>query len=180
MSEQTTKVYKKITKRLNLLNRVRESLSQAAASAIYNSMIEPMAFYCAPIYLGIASYLDKLTRLQNKARRVINCANQQSTEGKIKRRSVTAVFKYLHGLKKNQSTINFTFFDHSIRTRGNGNQLVVPKLNNEAGRKSFVVQGALAFNTLSVELGKERSICRFKRNLANFTFWFCPLLSMDF
>ena len=167
MSEQTTKVCKKITKRLKLLNRVRENLSQAAASAIYNSMIEPIAFYCAPIYLGIDPYLDKLTRLQNKARRVINCANQQSIVEKIKRQSVTEVFKYLHGLKKNQSTINFKFFDHSIHTRGNGDRLVIPKLNNEAGRRSFVVQGALAFNTLPVELRKERSICRFKQNLAN-------------
>ena len=133
-------------------------------------MILPIAFYCAPIYLGIAPYLDKLIRLQNKVRMVINCSNQQSTVEKIKPRSVTEVFKYLHGLKQCQSTINFTFFDHSIRTIGNGKRLVVPKLNNETGRRSFVVESALAFNTLSVELRKERSICRFKGNLANFTF----------
>ena len=68
----------------------------------------------------------------------------------------------MNGIKKNNDIINFKCFNHTIGTRGNGNRLIVPKSKNEAGRKSFIIQGALTFNMLPDNLRKEISICRFK------------------
>jgi len=46
---------------------------------------------------------------------------------------------------------------HFSTTRFTLGKMVVPKTNNEAGRRSFVVQGALIFNSLSADLRKENS-----------------------
>ena len=64
----------------------------------------------------------------------------------------------------------FEKFHHGIGTRGNDNRFVIPKFKTEAGRKSFIVQGALVFNILPELIRKENSICRFKRLLSEFNF----------
>ena len=86
---------------------------------------------------------------------------------KIKIRTATEVFKYLNGIKKNDTVVNFNYF---IGKTGNGNRLVVPKSTNEAGRKSFIIQGTLTYNLLPGILRKENFICRFKLILAETKF----------
>ena len=68
-------------------------------------------------------------------------------------------------MNKKDTVINFDYFNHSIGTRGNENRLVIPKSTNEAGRKSFIIQGALTYSLLHGVLRKGNSICRFKRIL---------------
>ena len=127
-------------------------------------MIEPIALYCAPIYPGITSYINKLTNLEDKGYRIINCTKPKSFDSKIKERTATEVFKYLNKIKNNE-IITFSTFNHSIGTRGNGNRLIIPKSINEAGRKSFTIQGALAYNMLPVSTRNQSSLCMFKRDL---------------
>ena len=79
------------------------------------------------------------------------------------------VFKYLRAIKCND-TISFKIFNHTIETRGNGNRLIIQKSKNEAGKRSFNVQGALLFNKLPKSLSTKISICNFKRHLNNFNF----------
>ena len=45
---------------------------------------------------------------------------------------------------RNGDIIRFEHFHHCIGTRGNGNRLVIPRSKTEAGRRSFIVQGALS------------------------------------
>ena len=89
---------------------------------------------------------------------------------KIKIRTATEVLKYLNGIKKNDTVIDFNYLNHSIGTRGNGNRLGVPKSTNKVRRKSLIFQGALTYNLLPGILRKENSICRFKRILAETKF----------
>ena len=170
MSQQTTKTYKRINQRLKQLRRVRKNLTHSAAETVYVSMIEPISLYCAPIYAGIYSCVSKLLKLEGKAKNTVRLTNHDNIERKIKIRTATEVFKYLNGIKNNGTVINFNYFNHSIGTRGNGNRLVVLKSTNEAGRKSFIIQGALTYNLLPGVLMKENSICRFKRILAETKF----------
>ena len=86
-----------------------------------------------------------------------------------RQRSAIEVFKHIHQLKKN-NIIKFDVFQHNIFTRGNGNRLVIPKSNNEAGRRSFNTQGALIFNLLPEHIRNEKSILLFKRLIKNFKF----------
>ena len=122
-----------MNQRLKQLRRVRKNLTHSAAERIYFSMIEPTSLYCAPIYAGIYSYVNKLKKLEDKARNTVRLTNHDNIERKIKIRTATEVFKYLNGIKKNDTVINFNYFNHSIGTRGNGNRLVPPKSTNKAG-----------------------------------------------
>ena len=91
----------------------------------------------------------------------MSLTNDDNFERKIKIRPATEVFKYLNGIKKNDTVINFDYFNHSIGARSSGNWLVVPKSKNEAGRKSFIIQGALIYNLLPGILREENTICKF-------------------
>ena len=89
----------------------------------------------------------------------MSLTNHDNFERKVKIRPATEVSKYLNGIKKNDTVINFNYFDHSISVRGNGNCLVLPKSTNEAGRKSFIIQGALICNLLPGILREENTTC---------------------
>ena len=67
MSQQTAKIDRRINQRLKQLRRVRKNLTHSAAETIYVSMIEPISLYCALVYAGIYSYLNKLKKLEDKA-----------------------------------------------------------------------------------------------------------------
>ena len=121
------------------------------------------------MYAGIYSYVSKLKKLEDKAKNTVRLTNHDNIERKIKIRTATEAFKYLNDIKNNGTVTNFNYFNHSIGTRGNGNRLVL-KSTNEAGRKSFIIQGALTYNLLPGVLMKENSICRFKRILAETKF----------
>ena len=71
MSQQTTKICKRIIQRLKQLRRVRKNLTHSAPETIYVSMIEPISLYCAPIYAGIYSYVNKLKKLEDKAKNIV-------------------------------------------------------------------------------------------------------------
>ena len=64
-------------------------------------MIEPMSLYCAPVYAGIYSYINKLKKLEDKGKNI----SYDNIERKIKIRTATEVFKCLNGIKKNDSVI---------------------------------------------------------------------------
>ena len=100
----------------------------------------------------------------------MSLTNHDNLERKIKIRPATKVFKYMNGMKKNDTVINFNYFNHSIGVRGNGNWLVVPKSTNEAGRKSFIIQCALIYNLLPEILKEENTISRFNWILAETKF----------
>ena len=84
-------------------------------------MIERFSLYCAPIYSAIYSYVNKLKKLEDKAKSTVSLTNHNNIKREIKIRTATEVFKYLNGIKKNDIVVNFNYFNHSIDTRGNGN-----------------------------------------------------------
>ena len=98
-------------------------------------MIIPMMLYCSPVYLGLPGVHQKFTKLEFRAYKTIKTQPQitNTITNKMKQRSAIEVFKHIHQLKKN-NIIKFNVFQHNISTRGNGNRLVIPKSNNEAGR----------------------------------------------
>ena len=164
MSDQTSKVFKKVNQRVNLLKIVRINIESSSAHTIYRSMIEPIMLYCAPLYPGIAPLRSKLTKLENKAYEIIGTKNLKPINRKTKERTAVEAFKYLHGIKRNADIKRFEHSHHCIGTRGNGNRLVMPRSKTEAGRRSFIVQGALVFNELP------EPICNFKRSISDFKF----------
>jgi len=169
LAEQSIKIVKRANQRVNLLKRIRTNISSTTAQTIYRSMIEPIILYCAPIYLGIIPIQKKLSRIEIKAYDIINIPITKNIVNKLNERSAIEVFKYVRGIKCSNN-IHFKFFNHAIETRGNGNRLIIPKTKNEAGKRSFSVQGALIFNQLPKSLRTETSICNFKRHVNNVIF----------
>ena len=111
-------------------------------------MVEPISLYCALIYAGIYSYVNKLRKSEDKVKNTVRISNHDNIERKMKIRTATEVFKYLNQIKINDTVINSNYFSHSISTRRNGNRLVVPTSRNAASQKSFIIQGALTYNLL--------------------------------
>ena len=72
MSQQTTKIYKRINQRLKKLRTVRKNLTYSAAETIYVSMIELIPLYCAPIYAGIYSCVNKLKKSADKTKKIVS------------------------------------------------------------------------------------------------------------
>ena len=68
MCQKTTKIYKRINQCLKQLTRVRKNVTHSAAETIYVSMIEAISLYCAPIYASIYSYVNKVKKLEDKAK----------------------------------------------------------------------------------------------------------------
>ena len=114
---------------------IKTCFTSATTNIIYNSMIIPMMLYCSPVYLGLPGVHQKFTKLEFRAYKTIKTQPQitNTITNKMKQRSAIEVFKHIHQLKKN-NIIKFNVFQHNISTRGNGNRLVIPKSNNEAGR----------------------------------------------
>ena len=63
-------------------------------------MIERFSLYCAPIYSAIYSYVNKLKKLEDKAKSTVSLTNHHNIKREIKIRTATEVFKYLNGIKK--------------------------------------------------------------------------------
>ena len=138
-------------------------------------MISPIMFYCYPVYLGLSNSANfKLQRLQDKAANIIGPKNCLKDSGNVitcrNSRLVIDVFKTLHSLGPNFPHVNFERFNHGINTRSNNSRLVIPKVRTEAGRKSFLVQGAVLFNSLNAEIRNEISYVNFKRKVKSVIF----------
>jgi hypothetical protein len=173
LSSQVSKVYKRVSSRLGQLSRIRSNINPYVAERIYRAMINPIMFYCYPVYLGLSNSANsKLQRLQDRAASIIGPKNclQDNVVTCRNRRVVIDVFKSLHSLCPNFPHVNFDRFNHGINTRNNNSRLVIPKVKTEAGRKSFSVQGALLFNSLSEEIRNEISYINFKRKVKTVTF----------
>ena len=121
MSQQTTKIYKRINQCLKKLRRVRKNVTNSTAETIFISMVEPISLYGTPIYACIYSYLNKLKKLEAKTKNTVRLINHDNIGRKMKIRTAKEVFKYFNGIKKNDTVINFNYFNHSIGMRGNEN-----------------------------------------------------------
>ncbi len=173
LSSQVSKVYKRVSSRLGQLSRIRSNINPYVAERIYRAMINPIMFCCYPVYLGLSNSANsKLQRLQDRAASIIGPKNclQDNVVTCRNWRVVIDVFKSLHSLCPNFPHVNFDRFNHGINTRNNNSRLVIPKVKTEAGRKSFSVQGALLFNSLSEEIRNEISCINFKRKVKTVTF----------
>ena len=78
------------------------------------------------------------------------------------------IFKCIHDLLPLASCLGFSKLNHGKNTRGNGLNLVLPKVKTESGKKTFAFQGTTLYNKLTRELKEERSLLLFKSKLKLF------------
>jgi hypothetical protein len=61
----------------------------------------------------------------------------------------------------------FKRIEHKMNTRDNRKNIILPKVKNESGRRSFMFQGGKLWNTLPADQKEECSIVRFKSKVQN-------------
>ena len=70
------KIYKKATRRLNLLRRIRRLTDSSTAEMIYKSVIMPVLGYCGLTFLARSqSYKNRIESIERRARVVIKSNN---------------------------------------------------------------------------------------------------------
>lgn len=140
------------------------------AKTIFSSMIHPLFYYCYPIFGGQScSWTEKLNSLIVRANQIIKCQHKWSSWScQRKRRVAVDVFKAVNGITVNNG--NYKLVDHKVVTRANNAKLVPPAIKSEAGRKLSYYQGAIVFNSLPINVVKEKSLLIFKNIIKDFVF----------
>ena len=153
------KTCKKAAGRVNMMRKLRKSLSRDAAEALYRMMVLPMFTYCGTFSVGLPdSRLKKVRSIEHRVKNVITSTlgknleiRNPSVPNLFKKRACTIVFDCL---SNNICEIFEKYFEQMCRkhaTRNNRNSVKLLKVSLETGRKSFYFLAATTFNALSPE-----------------------------
>ena len=159
-------MYKRVSSRLNMLRKIRHQISPSVAETIFNSMIQPLIFYCYPVFSHMSNtWLEKFESLYSRSKLVINSRKiWPSFQTRLRRKIALDVFKAI-----NAGNEKYSFIKHGTKTR-NKKLLRLPRIKLEAGRKTTYYQGALVFNKLNAEIREQESIVLFKNHVNKFEF----------
>ena len=158
------KTCKKAAGRVNLLRKIRFSITCAAAESIYRAMILPVFTYCN---IATLSYSNTSKRqICNIERRGLNIITSglenmyiriPSTDSYMKRKVCLYVFDCLLGNVCMPFKNFFTRTSHNFNTRNRFSSVELPKMKLESGRQSFYFLGALIYISLLLEIRKLNS-----------------------
>lgn len=173
-------VANKISKKVNLLYRLGNSISSFTKCTIYKSIILPHFDYCSTLMLNYSkSNIDLLQKLQNRAMRIILKVNRYTnvklmldTLGwlSVKQRmiwnSCVLIQKMIDNLTPSylSNHVKLIKNKHRYDTR-QSNQLEVIKTKTHTGEKSIIYMGYNWYNSLPKSIKNERRIHIFKKNL---------------
>lgn len=173
-------VCKKIGKRLGIMYRAKNMLTQYARYMLYNAIILPMFYCCGTIlYLSNNSDIDRLQKMQNRGMRMIlNCNRYTRISDMLKclgwmnikqlLEYQTMIFIYKLNIGSMPS-----YFDkyrlyckdiHGYDTRIKNN-LYIQSVRKNVGYNSVFVKGFNKFNELEESIKNESNIKVFKRRL---------------
>ena len=174
-------ITKKIVSGLGAIKRSRPYVPKETLVAIYNSLIQPYLDYCCEVWdsIGVTAS-DQLQRLQNRAARLILCADyntrsqslldflswERLIERRTKQKSIM-MYKVRNGqapdcLKALFNTVGET---NSHNLRGSSTRLQMLRPNTEYAKKSFSYNGAKIWNELPLEMHHAESLASFKNKL---------------
>ncbi|XP_057299216.1 uncharacterized protein LOC130629859 [Hydractinia symbiolongicarpus] len=173
--------YQKASGRLRLLYRIRPLITDKAALAIFQTMIQPVLTYCGFVHLkNSQTQLLKLQSLHRRATLIIG--NQfltpPDTVNMIEMRACNFIRRCLDNDVCENFKNYFTKTNHTRNTRNNRNSLKLPNLRLEYARGSFCYTGAHIHNTLPLDIRKCESYNIFKSQLREY--YLRPMLITDF
>ena len=148
--------HRKAASRVNMMRKIRNSLTSNAAEALYRTMVLPIFTYCGTLSLGLPdSRLKRIRRIENRGKNVIASTLAKNMEIRIpsvssliKQRACTIVFDCLNNNICELFEKYFEKTEHKYATRNNLNSVKLPKVKIETGRKGFYFLAAKAFNAL--------------------------------
>ena len=163
LNDHLQSMYKRVSSRLNMLRKIRHQISPSVAEVIFNAMIQPLVFYCYPVFSCMSNtWSDKFESLFYRAKMVVNSRKKWPTfQTRLRRKIVLDVFKSISA-----GNSCYEFIKHKKETRNRNCLLRLPQIKSEAGRKMSYYKGAYIFNSLSAKIREEKSLVLF-RNLVN-------------
>ena len=181
-------ICKKIASVLGAIKRIRHLIPFNILTNVYDSLVQPHFNCCSSVVWGNcgSGLSEKLQKLQNRAARILMCANYDSNINELFRalgwhklkyqrlESAAAVMTYksLHGMTPEYLSSRFVFRSDvtSYRLRNTENKLALPQRRTNYLKKSFSYSGAGLWNSLSSDLPAATSLHDFKFNLRHHSF----------
>lgn len=163
--------YQKASGRLRLLYRIRPLITEKAALAIFQTMIQPVLTYCGFVHLKNSQ--TQLLKLQSLHRRATSIIGNQfltppDTVNMIEMRACNFIRRCLDNDVCENFKNYFTKTNHTRNTRNNRNSLKLPNLRLEYARGAFCYTGAHIYNTLPLDIRKCESYNIFKSQLREY------------
>ena len=161
--------YKRACGRLHLLRKIRPLINKKAAICIYQSMIVPVMTYCSILSLKRSQYQNqRLASLHARATKIVSKNDDlslRSITNVIDKRACTVVRQCLDGNTCEDMTKHFNILNKNSTTRNGKFMLLLPKINLEYARSSFVFMGSSIYNALPLEIRKEEQFEKYRKLL---------------
>jgi hypothetical protein len=175
--EHVNKTAQTIGRNIALLRRIKEYLPHQTRITFYKAYIQSHIDYCSTIW-GQSTHIPRIHILQKMALRMImdvprlthseplfNQCGVMPIQKRVKFRTVTMVYKTLHGLTPSyMSDIFKSVSEVSSRTTrsSQSNKLYVPRRDLCVSRRSLRYSGAVLYNTLNSNITDSQSLASFK------------------
>ena len=178
--EHNNNISNKVTRRLNLLGRIRKYLDRDTTKLLYASLVQPFMEYCDIVWSNADSTsLQRLLRLQKSGKRIIlqkkiredRNANLYCELGWVSLfehwnfYECLTVFKCLNGiyLPYLRRLISYNSDVHHYNTRNRANLHMV-KITSKSGYRSFAYSAAKLFNSTDYATKRSSTLKEFVIN----------------
>ena len=178
---------KRVSQRLGIFRRIRHFLPFRARMAFYNCLILSITDYCCVVWGNTChKNLDNILKLQKRAARLILDTDRKAHSlplflqlgwlpigERIKYFRCLMVFKSLKNLCPGYMKNLLTPFKnvHFQNTRGStNNNLVLPRVNTNSGKRSFSFLASSDWNSLDVDIRNASTLSQFRNAYLNMAF----------
>lgn len=177
-SNHATYITGKIARKVNLLSRLKNLLSNWSKLLIYKTIILPHLNYCASIlFLLNNSEINNMQKRQNQALRAILKCNRYTNIKRMLEKTellsirqivflnaMTVIYKIKNGLFPRHLLDELVYVEdiHSYQTRSRGN-FYVKTVTTSYSQNNLFHKGLIEFNKLPAELKSSGSLRIFKR-----------------
>ena len=167
-------ICKKSASALGAIKQIRHLIPFNILVNVYEALVKPHSNYCSVVSVNCGSGLsEKLQKLQNRAARILMCANYDSNIDKLFRAmgwrklkyqrlesAAIMMYKSLHGMTTEYLSSRFVSRNDvtSYRLMNTENKLALPQPPTNHLKKSFSYSGAGWWNSLSSDLRAATSL----------------------
>lgn len=182
-NKQMDTVCKQLASKINFFKRISRKLTPETKKIIYNAIILPHIDYCATLYINCnKEHMKMLQKLQNREMRIIlKCEFRKHTEEMLKELNWLSINQkisyniilYVFKIKNNRTPpylsnkLQYARDTHNRNTRS-CNELRLPNVKTEFGRKNLFFNGVKMFNEIPIVMKLENSLTKFKEMLFNY------------
>lgn len=178
-STHATYISSKIAKKVNIISRLRNTLSGYSKLLIYKTIVNPHFNYCASVlFLFNNKQIYNIQKKQNQAMRaILNCSRYTSVRNMLEKtellsvrqmvylNSMVVIYKIKNRLLPQHLAEHLMYVDdiHQHETRSRGD-FYVSTVTTGYSQNNLFHKGLVEFNRLPREVKNSQTLVLFKRN----------------